>query len=702
MGAGASSVVPIPGTDLTATDVGAGLVKAADFGNCGLTVLQLEELGMMLRAPTCILSKLFLAGNALGSGEAAVIANAVKHSLTLDKVDLSNNRIGDRGTLALARAFRQSPGLETLMLGDNCISTRGGKWLAKRVNPITQWYLPPSLRFRRNRFPVLKVLHLDGNDILFPAWLRLARAIRRNPVLMQLNCSGTVLDLHALRGKTPTPEITLARCGLRDGDAAVIAALMNLNMATQALDLSGNAIGTEGAREIGVALGANLKLLALDLSHNAGVGDLAGQEFATALGAGANRTLERLYLGGCSFTTAMGRAMAPALAANGVLKTLSLSHETFQVDDWRGNGAAELSLRHRRISDLDVCALGGLVAGNCTLTSLDLGQNTVGADGATALAKALCSNTTLRRLDLCQNRVGHDGASLLGKALWQNTTLQELRLASNNVDDGAAVDLGEGLKENGSVQVLDLSHNAVQHAGFKEICEALMTNHALSDLDLSHNGLSVTKEDGKAHKATVRAMELGIKANTALTRLRLHGNKLGAVGAEAISGGLTMNMTLAALSLHSNELGEEGADALAANFEENNTLTSLSLSNNKFGHLHKRKLMSKFRGGKEHLDVGLGYDQPETAFGGTISDNYRALKRKADELAQLQAQNGGKPLTAAAKKALKAKLAAESSGEIKPLKFDMLSGRSSQFIVADSMGAQFKANPFPEDGVTPQ
>ena len=78
--------------------------------------------------------------------------------------------------------------------------------------------------------------------------------------------------------------------------------------------------------------------------------------------------------------------------------------------------------------------------------------------------------------------------------------------------------------------------------------------------------------------------------------------------------------------------------------------------------------------------MALAYDQPETCFGGTISENYRVLKHKEDELAQLKEQNGGKPISAAARKALKARLAEEDKGGITALKYDMLGGRDIQFL----------------------
>ena len=65
---------------------------------------------------------------------------------------------------------------------------------------------------------------------------------------------------------------------------------------------------------------------------------------------------------------------------------------------------------------------------NTTLTTLDLSNENIGVEGATALGVALHHNTTLITLDLSYNNIGVEGATALGVALHHNTTLTTLGL----------------------------------------------------------------------------------------------------------------------------------------------------------------------------------------------------------------------------------------------------------------------------------
>jgi Ran GTPase-activating protein (RanGAP) involved in mRNA processing and transport len=68
------------------------------------------------------------------------------------------------------------------------------------------------------------------------------------------------------------------------------------------------------------------------------------------------------------------------------------------------------------------------------LTTLDLGWNRIGDEGATELASMLRANATLTTLDLSGNRIGDEGATELASMLGANTTLAKLNLCSNDID----------------------------------------------------------------------------------------------------------------------------------------------------------------------------------------------------------------------------------------------------------------------------
>ena len=73
------------------------------------------------------------------------------------------------------------------------------------------------------------------------------------------------------------------------------------------------------------------------------------------------------------------------------------------------------------------------LGGNTTLTTLNLGMNQIGAEGAKAIGSALEKNTTLTTLNLWENNIGFEGAKAIGSALEKNTTLTTLDLRCNRI-----------------------------------------------------------------------------------------------------------------------------------------------------------------------------------------------------------------------------------------------------------------------------
>ena len=93
----------------------------------------------------------------------------------------------------------------------------------------------------------------------------------------------------------------------------------------------------------------------------------------------------------------------------------------------------------------------------------------VGHDGLEALAEALKVNSGLRLLNLRSNPVG-TGLSL-GDALKSNHVLEVLDLGQTTIGDEGALSLAEGLKSNGGLHTLDLQGLRIS----EEVAEAVAT-----------------------------------------------------------------------------------------------------------------------------------------------------------------------------------------------------------------------------------
>jgi len=170
-----------------------------------------------------------------------------------------------------------------------------------------------------------------------------------------------------------------------------------------------------------------------------------------------------------------------------------------------------------------------------SLASLDLAGNGIGAEGAKAIAAHLQSLTSL---DLARNGIGAEGAKAVAAKL---TGLASLNLDGNNIGDEGAKAIAANLK---ALTSLNLWDNRIGAEGAKAIAENLK---ALASLDLWNNGIG--DEGAKAIAAKL----------TGLTSLDLWNNGIGDEGAKAIAANLK---ALTSLNLAGNNIGEEGAKAI--------------------------------------------------------------------------------------------------------------------------------------------
>jgi hypothetical protein len=202
---------------------------------------------------------------------------------------------------------------------------------------------------------------------------------------------------------------------------------------------------------------------------------------------------------------------------------------------------------------LDAVAATAIVSNLKDLTSLDLWNNEVRADGAIAIASNL---KRLAYLNLSYNRVGADGAKAIARSLRQLTSLD---LSYNRVGADGAKAIARSLRQ---LTFLDLSRNQVGDDGAKAIASDLKQ---LTSLNLVYNEVGA---DG------ARAIASNLER---LTSFDLGYNHVGDEGAKAIASNLRR---LTSLYLWNNHVGDDGAKAIASNLKR---LTSLNLSSNQVG-----------------------------------------------------------------------------------------------------------------------
>ncbi|XP_044166448.1 protein NLRC3-like [Acropora millepora] len=234
---------------------------------------------------------------------------------------------------------------------------------------------------------------------------------------------------------------------------------------------------------------------------------------------------------------------------------------------------------------------------NTSLTSLNLGLNFIGDEGAHSISEALRVNTSLTSLVLSYNSIGKEGAHSLSEALRVNTSLTSLDLSDNSIGDEGAHSLSEALRVNTSLTSLYLASNSIHAEGAHSLSEALRVNTSLTSLYLSENSIG----DEGAH-----SLSEALRVNTSLTSLNLCSNSIHAEGAHSISEALRVNTSLILFIWLWNSIGDEGACSLSEALRINTSLTSLNLRLNSIHHEGARSLSEALRVNTSLTSLDLG------------------------------------------------------------------------------------------------
>ena len=195
-----------------------------------------------------------------------------------------------------------------------------------------------------------------------------------------------------------------------------LASMLRTNHTLVHLEIETCNVNSDGACELASALSTNNTLQRLRLTHTP-IGIEEAAAFAEILR--TNYTLAELHL------LEHGFYYVTYLLAGSLCTSQEFSMSGNQIQAMAG--AAETLLKNNSLKALKLCYYDSIASALCTnnaLQSLWLWNNSVGVEGATALAKMLHKNKSLKELNLQGNdSIGEEGAKKLIDSLKQNATL---------------------------------------------------------------------------------------------------------------------------------------------------------------------------------------------------------------------------------------------------------------------------------------
>jgi hypothetical protein len=133
----------------------------------------------------------------------------------------------------------------------------------------------------------------------------------------------------------------------------------------------------------------------------------------------------------------------------------------------------ELNLRSKGLGSTEGIVLAELIKFSAVVTTLFLGGNSIGVEGAKAIAEALKVNAVLTDLRLDWNNIGAEGAIAIAEALKVNAVVTKLVLGGNDIGDEGAIAIAEALKVTAVLTKLDLEYNNMGDAGKKAVQDAV-------------------------------------------------------------------------------------------------------------------------------------------------------------------------------------------------------------------------------------
>jgi len=157
------------------------------------------------------------------------------------------------------------------------------------------------------------------------------------------------------------------------------------------------------------------------------------------------------------------RALAPALMKTTALENCSLLKNSLDVESatmlakigaekgimlsGMKRDQTKAKFNSQGLQPADAILIGSDLQFMAVVTSVDLRANSIGVDGAKAIAEALKVNAVVTTLDLYKNNIGPEGAKAIAEALKVNAVLTKLDIQFNEMGDAGKKAVRDAVKD---------------------------------------------------------------------------------------------------------------------------------------------------------------------------------------------------------------------------------------------------------------
>ena len=506
------------------------------FSCCDLSSSKFAKITKALHTVSA-LKHLDFSDNVLTSNEENDIGSIIIHNPLLQHLNLSNCKLSEIQIISIAKALSKTSRLKYLDIDHNEINQNASIGIASVITKsISLQYLNLSgCNLKETAFEIianslrniksLTSIDMSNNCITHKTAQSIAVALSNNLDIEQLNFSNCLMDnsalviLNAISNHNAITHLCLRSNVITDDIAKLIGALLSCNNNIKHLDLGNCKLQECGFLEILDGLTNTTTLRYLSLEFNVVSKDLLMVGVASIIQ--KNASLKDLKLSNCNLLKSEIQKIFHAISQITSIKHLNLSGNT--IADCACVSLKDALSKNNKIKHLDVskCKIGdeGLYNILIPLTAckhlryLNLCSSVISNQSASELLSfAIAGNKSLSHLDLTNCNLQEVGLIAVAKSLQTSSMLEALCLSCNCITNATAYEISSAIRMNHLLQHLALSDCGLEELGLMDIAESLCTILSLKHLDLSHNVIS----DGAAS-----SVALGVANNTAMQYLDL-------------------------------------------------------------------------------------------------------------------------------------------------------------------------------------